>query len=220
MRNSLTLDPPPKGLGKRKFRSMYKASMGGVLKTHRKLTMKYHFEEAAFSRYSEEYKKHHLAKGHKSRQQRQLNNKNKVDDKFKAMHDRGNRAGILIFRRLLEGEAISDEEMEIMAFGGRSRTSKNIQRSGSIRRSRGRRKKRRPLVQSGLLEKMAKRNPAKIVGTPEVTSISMAGPFFLNLNPSEFNKREALTAVNKNEETALTKDFDRSMQKELDKVFN
>lgn len=221
--SGISISNPPKGVPKRKYRQIHKLAVGIALKKHRRKNLRHHFETEAFIRYPKAYSSHHLAKRGLKSLINKRKNKNRVQAKFDAMHTRGNRKGILAFRKLLDGEHISELEEMAIVDGGDTMTS--VRKRNSIESRRRRRSKKekgqgkKPLVKSGLLRHMALNNPVKVTGPAHLVSISIKGTMNLNLNPTSFNKREALTAFTHHEEVQLVKETDKTIQKELNKIF-
>lgn len=221
--SGIKVSQPPEGLSGRKYSRIHKQGVGEALKQHRKAHLPFHFENEAFLRYPGVYGKHHRAQSGIKSAIRQRKKKNKVQDKFDAMDARGNTQGILAFRRLLAGEKISELEMAAIVEGGESLTSIRTRNSINARRKRRGEKRKnniyKPLNQSGLLRSMALRGTAKVGGPAHLVSISIPGPYYLNINRGEFNKREALAVFNQHEEVILVRNLDKQIQKQLDKVF-
>lgn len=221
--SSVKVSSPPPGMSGRKYSRIHKAAVGKGLKQHRRQFLPYHFENAAFLRYPQVYRKHYKAKSGIKSAIREQKKKNRVQDKFDAMDARGNRKGILAFRRLLKGERISELDMAAIVEGGESLTSIRERNNINARRQRRGEKRKnnrfKPMNRSGLLRNMALKASAKVTGTVSLVSISIPGPFYLNINRGEFNKREALAAFNQHEEIILVRNVDKHIQKELDKVF-
>lgn len=220
--SGIKIQNPPPGLSSRKYNKMHKEAVGVSLKKHRRDFLPLHFKKEAFVRYPKAYSKHYLAKSSIKSLINQRRRKNRVQAKFDSMQSRGNRAGILAFRKLLSGESLTELEEMAIVEGGETLTSVR-QRNSLEARQRIRQKKatggKNPLVKSGLLRHMALNNPAKVTGPTSLVSISIRGPLFLNLNSGDFNKREALTAFNQVEENILVKNVDKNIQKELNKIF-
>ena len=221
--SGIKVSQPPEGLSGRKYGRIHKDSVGQALIQHRKDHLPYHFQKEAFIRYPQVYGKHHKAKSGIKSAIREQKKKNRVKDKFAAMDARGNKAGILAFRKLLNGERVSELEMAAIVEGGESLTSIRERNSINARRKRRGEKRAsssfRPMFRSGLLSQMAMRGTAKIGGPTHLVSISIPGPFYLNINKGEFNKREALAVFNQHEQIILVRNLDKNIQKELNKVF-
>ncbi|MGB1270524.1 MAG: hypothetical protein ACPG5T_00480 [Endozoicomonas sp.] len=221
--SGISISKPPEGMSGRKYNQIHKSSVGLGLKSHRRKNLPKHFEEEAFLLYPLAYGKHSQAQKRTKSALRKRRKKNKVQDKFNAMAARGNTAGILAFRKLISGENISELEMASIVEGGESPASYRERNSINAKRKRrgANRKNRRyqPLVNSGLLRKMALNATAKVTGPAALVSISIAGPYYLNINKGDFKKRDALTAFNQQEEKLLVKIVDQNIQKHLDKIY-